>query len=130
MEIKQYLNYYLGCDVLLCINVEGNPVYEKLTPKLLFDETGTHGEDATDIKLILRRLEDITEEECIEMYNVEYNDSNPDAAKVRLVKHWINPLQICLTPKQLHYLLQKGFWLFGNEAFDKGLIIDKKTLKQ
>lgn len=29
------------------------------------------------------------------------------------------------SPSALHYLLSKGFWLFGDEYFDAGLIIEK-----
>lgn len=31
-------------------------------------------------------------------------------------------------PHIFHYLLSKGYWLFGNDWFDEGYIIDKKTL--
>lgn len=32
--------------------------------------------------------------------------------------------------ENVRWLLSKGFWLFGDEAFDKGLIIDSKTLNK
>lgn len=100
-----------------------------------------------ECKPILSRLEDITDddikgligyEKLIEMYSgVEYRkernrvDVNYDVDMEDFGKqpfyHSVKFYQ--LEPRQFHYLLSKGYWLFGNDWFDEGIIIDRKTLE-
>lgn len=60
MKTKDYLHYYIGQKCQLCINLERNPVYETITPKIVLDEFDN--EEST-VKPILRKVEDMTEEE-------------------------------------------------------------------
>lgn len=120
-ELRDYLHYYLNqnCKIgdsifIYCIDEDVLLRYNDLV------------KSKGQIKPILRRIEDITDEECIEVYDCEYTDSNPVSARIRLVKHWLNPIHVTPTPNQFHYLLKQGFDLFN--LIDAGLAIDKKTL--
>lgn len=123
MEIKDYLKYYIGCEavfdnrkwlidfydvrqniVRLRRTDDGYPKYNEVWPN--------------EMKLVLRRLSSMTEQEGIPLFGTD--------------KYWD---VVCgegdcksFTPASFHYLLSRGFWLFGEEAFEKGLIINQSSL--
>lgn len=99
-----------------------------------------------DCQLLLSKLEDITKDdvktltELIDIKNfknyrwtknvygvsiIEVTYFNSGRHQEEVFFLWINRF----TPDQTHYLLKKGYWLFGSDWFDEGLIIDRKTLK-
>lgn len=110
------------------------------------------------VKPLLYRLEDITEEHKKELWQLVFKRTFPETGQILwyaeksltadprwvlmsgverlgieiggdvwadsdLSKWKFNPHLVT------HYLLSKGYWLFGSDWFDEGLIIDKKTLK-
>lgn len=129
MKLQDYAPYYIGCR---CINTwfpEGHKEYNKgwvlsgycqlydNGGKPFFLESENEVTWTDSIKLILRKLEDITNEEC-EMYN-----------QIFYTMHSINKVQDQMkTGAALtDYLLKTGFDLFG--LIEAGLAIDSKTLK-
>lgn len=96
------------------------------------------------IKPIVRRLSDITGEDvtgfavaygmkdfiCVKgNYNapfVQMEYLQKDYEQTDYIYWYIHQLN----PRQFHYLLKQGFWLFGDEAFERGEIIDQRTLNQ
>lgn len=151
MELKDYLHFYLGCEVIG--NYDG-PRKGYLTGITnggteaeiqFFEEDGInvfeHPEFNTldEIKPILRPLSDMTEEEAIEVTKpvVVYGD----LPNVRKYETWVNPFgkivvswgnglrekyvpqdEKCFTTEQFAFLLKKWFDLF--ELIDAGLAID------
>lgn len=90
------------------------------------------------LRLRVRRLSDITEDDAwglvrtrSDLY-VVIRDIKPFSHELRFEfqykssARWRRGNQHYkdLSPVQFLYLLSKGFWLFGDEAFDEGLIID------
>lgn len=67
MKLQDYLHYYIGANVFLCINLEGNNVIEPLTPKMLHEDMDMFidPDDTRPYKLLLRRLEDMKEDQMI-----------------------------------------------------------------
>lgn len=156
-ELKDCIHYYLGCEVEyegivngkeLKAEMEANkhdvfylPKVEKVIGKKtgfikridqLVDGTrryriGRRGlqthYNTKKFKLILRRLSDMTEEEMKECGNLDYDFSGTELD----VWEW-NSFNTLLSAKQFDWLIKKDFWLFGDEAFDNGIIIDAKTL--
>jgi hypothetical protein len=134
IDIKEYLKYYIGCDVIVDGEEKGKFVGASLVPNSvdqiyynihLYESYKDEDEDfmmpfnddtSPDcrIKPILRRLENLTDKE------------NKELGKAAL-NMFTN--QISYNADQFHYLLSRGFWLFGDEAFTEGLVIDAETLK-
>lgn len=149
-EMKEYLKYYIGCEavfdnrkwlidfydvrqniVRLRRTDDGYPKYNEVWPN--------------EMKIVLRRLSSITEEEVQEIAKMEglvnanaekykaWWQLQDDSYTIRIC-FWgeielMKDGRICRLGKQFpitHYLLSRGFWLFGDEAFEKGLIIEKK----
>lgn len=97
------------------------------------------GED--EIKPILRRIESLTEDE---IFGIALARGLTDAKLIRAsyegaffqiqfyqygndhFEHWFKHH---MTAPEFHYLLSLGIWIFGNDAFDNGLIIDATTIK-
>lgn len=72
----------------------------------------------------LRRLSSMSEEDGVKIFG-----SRSKYLLYRKEKN-VNPEDLFLfTPKEYKRLLEEGFWLFSPDAFDKGLIIDRDTLK-
>lgn len=165
MNIKDYLKYYIGCRVLADDKDYGDFLGGALVPnevdQIYYDihldewpegEIMPFNDDMSEdcrIKPILRRLEDMTEDEAINLvsfpvgyeilkvfkepqgitFDYKWRDSNPKlnnddgysysgtGVSFRS-KHW--------TPIQFHYLLSRGFDLFG--LINAGLAIDSKTV--
>lgn len=72
MELKNVIHYYLGCQVRITTNIEGNEVIEILTPALLQDiyDTIEDWDIIPDDKkplIMLHSLEDMTEEDRNEL---------------------------------------------------------------
>jgi hypothetical protein len=68
MKLQDYIKYYIGCNV---ITTDDNERAELVgvsddNAHLVHEGTGNYGTcDVTGVKLVLRRLEDMTEEEAI-----------------------------------------------------------------
>lgn len=138
-NIVDYLPMYLGCEVLYKgeihflsgvsrpykTNDKTIPTFSVRPDKNGFRSTIYSLENFDDIRLILRRLYDMTEVELQECGNMIYDFSDDP----ELNDHKWEEFQIGLAPEQFHWLIKKGFWLFGDDWFDEGLIIDKATLK-
>lgn len=114
-KIQDYLHYYLGCEGRM-----RHGEIQKLTTKILHDVL----RGVIEFTPHLSKLEDMSEEELQECGNMVYDFS----AEPALNNHRPEDFQLC-APEQYHYLISKGYWLFGNDWFDEGLIIDKKTLQ-
>lgn len=109
-SIVPYLKYYIGCIRVFCerrnteLTLDGD----------LIDRFNEHHEDIADYKFIFRKLSSMTEEESKEWLLIQrkWTGEEWEAQKVEAARS--------------HYLISKGFWIFGNEYFDLGLIIEKK----
>lgn len=118
-QLKDYLNLYLGCRFWDYGSEEGHEiatitgVYNNNNVCMVCDEHGNTDIKPEEIKLILRRLESMTEEEEKHLDGElwEYGSN----FKV-------------YSPEQTIYLLSLGFDLFG--LIDAGLAIDAATLIQ
>lgn len=123
-ELKDYAHFYIGCDVLQDDNEIARLVgiYAE-TCMLIHEATGQFGEcDISKIKLILRHLSDLTEEEmiyCVANGQLVYCGQSPE----NFVIGWG-----AFRPEITRFLLSKSFDLFG--LIKAGLAIDATTLKQ
>lgn len=168
-DVREYLHLYLGCEVIVTTNqygLQGPPnqfkgilrgytldqwKQQEFAPALqvYISDTTYYFYKIEQVKLILRRLGSMTEEEKIELHTYTYPNGigkyrlkedkinlidyaldiemKDSSSKSEKIMSFITIYQIALMNK---WLLSKGFWLFGNEAFDKGLIIDSKTLNK
>jgi hypothetical protein len=141
-KLSDYLHYYLGCDYWTN-NSQGN-----LNAKTLPDVIDMCKRDK-GVQLHLRRLEDMTDEEAIDLvrrvvHEDEYinvstyrhNHTNDlmvqwglltHAQRADDVEYFFNATgERSWSGDQFHYLLQQSFDLFG--LIDAGLAIDAKTL--
>lgn len=127
-ELKDYLHLYLGCEVFIesYSFMNGNK-REKLIDKLT--EVGINGridcEKYTppdgDVKLVLRPLSDMTEEEKDWLDEHEnFVNNYKQNAESELIIEW--------DAEKTSYLLSKHFDLFG--LIEAGLAIDKTTIKE
>lgn len=129
MEIKDYYKYYLGCEVHA---KEGTMTY---TLRQLGDDGNfalfkdKHGNEMwlppNEWKMCLRRLSSITEEEAKYILDNYTFREIPMPLKekefaVEIAKRLSEQMSVA------HYLISRGFWLFGDRAFKTGLIIEKK----
>lgn len=127
-DIKDYLHLYLGCKVLLPDGSKDILDYVEIDQDIFWYSKGTDHDDKPvspcieDIKLILRPLSDMTEEELQECGNMIYDFSDDP----ELNNHQWKDFEIGSAPEQFHWLLSKHFDLFG--LIDAGLAIDKTTL--
>ena len=118
-DIKDYLHLYLGCEILfdnklwILSKVGGRVI--KLTRTGKFNKYV--GARPVDVKLILRPLSDMTEEEYIEWHTIVVGDAR-DATRYFIETDG----------EKTRYLLSKQFDLFN--LIPEGLAIDKTTLKQ
>jgi hypothetical protein len=123
-ELKDYLHLYLGCEVFIesYSFMNGNK-REKLIDKLT--EVGINGridcEKYTppdgDVKLVLRPLSDMTEEEKTEMMQQKHKYDTGNSMSHTITDH----------AYRVHWAINKHFDLFG--LIEAGLAIDKATLK-
>lgn len=107
-----------------------------------------------DCTLILRRLDSMTEDELKEFLLQHFLHTTKDVVERVLTKvGWVKAAKginkhrqawyesdrgegglisinfQSLNADQFVWLLSRGFWLFGEEAFMEGLVIDKESLK-
>lgn len=157
-DISQYIHYYLGCECMVDGRkgtIEGvstrNAGCSGDNPLIYFEDGDVSaGEtDIEDVKPILYRLEDITEEDAIELVKLSAWKQYGEHPHGRVYTTYKNPFgQIVVSwgdglrekkvpaskevfsPEEFNFLIKKGYWLFGSDWFDEGLIIDRKTLKQ
>lgn len=130
MELKEVLHYYVGQQVRITTNIEGNPVIETLTHKILLeldeDDFSDIAPDEKRLKPILRKLEDISDEEMIKWYelNYEMQDIPPvhNDTKVKNVRLWLKSDTQYFNASTIHYLLSRGFDLFNLIATGAALI--------
>ncbi len=128
-DIKEYFKYYIGCE---CLYFNLGTSYSPQKGKIIsvmddgMIELSGYGivkeQYFRYLKPILRRLWDISEEDARECYAI---GSIRLKGGVLQMKSGMNTLDA----NQFHYLLTKGYWLFGDDAFDKGLVIDAKTIE-
>lgn len=119
-DIKSVIHLYIGCDC------EIQPFDIKYRAKFLgidypnvrvrtpgdLASTEYHNE-RIKFKLIVRRLSSMTEEE-----RSEYELLSPP--------YFSGDERMKINAWGTAYLLSKGFWLFGDDAFDEGLVIEAK----
>lgn len=150
MKLKDYLHYYLygniyEVGVTTCQLIGIGDCYYTIKTK---QGTLLTLSDRANIKLVLRRLEDMTEEEGIEVtrlvvHSDEFINVNTYRNKFGdIITTWglLAPMERAndaeykynataersWSAAQFHYLLSKGFDLFG--LIDAGFAIDAKTL--
>ena len=131
-KIEDYLHYYIGCFAIYAghgkeeiITITGiNTATENYSPKIYFDFYEHDGSDSDGIywlkKLILRPLSSMTEDEFNELEKqIGFSDDT-----IFDENTW-RYFDGTLLPEQFHYLLSKGFDLFG--LIESGLAIDAIT---
>lgn len=133
-ELSEVMHLYLGCEVYDSqLNEYG--ILSGVSANGHHQITGSgHGTTYTQspefIKLRLRRLSSMTEEEARKLIELR---GYPEVTNIQFqnggvtfdhpgFNTYINFEGF--NPGQFSYLLSKGFWLFGDDAFEKGLIID------
>jgi hypothetical protein len=114
-EVNDYLKYYLGTEVQCEV---GNPDAVIVSAEMAWLHQGRH----KYIKPILRSLDDMTEEEARECGNLIYDFSN----EPELVSKNGSAFEYHLMPEEFHWLLSRGFDLFG--LIDTGLAIEHPSL--
>lgn len=127
MKIEDVLHLYLGQRVAedytgkspngILFGVQGDTVKVKTNTVWTFSKD--------EVKLILRRLSDMSEDEWIELGKIHVK--NGGKIKITMGHGPAHP-GIKYYPDVFLYLLSKGFWLWEDNAFDDGLIIDTKTV--
>lgn len=112
MELKDYLHYYLGCQMIYSSHhqPQNEPyilTFENIREAVEFDD-----------RPLLRRLEDMTEEEKREHHSLMFEGTDGVHQVVVMME----------TPDSFHYLLRQHFDLFG--LIDAGLAIDAKNIER
>lgn len=135
MKLQNYLHYYLygniyEVGVTTCQLIGIGDCYYTIKTK---QGTKLTLSDRADIKLVLRRLEDMKENEAIEFLKhaipgAEYITHNEHAVIWQSQGSRSEIFYLFGSPGGFHYLLSKGFDLFG--LIDAGLAVDVKTVKQ
>ncbi len=139
-SIAPYLHLYLGQQAYWSIEGAKSTYHKVIDYDML--------QDADYITPILKRLSDMTEEDAKEYFELPTTAEIIDVDR-RESSVWFSyrdpkfaiedgyfhsSVGISendrLTSDQFIFLLKKGYWLFGDEAFDKGLIIDAKTIER
>lgn len=130
MKLQDYIQYYVGCQCLNTWFPEGHPEYNRgwvlrsyrsigVNPYGLETEFGEYITSTDSIKLILRKLSDMTNEEEKELETIK---------GTRIIYRSEPNIEIRYdTPDTFHWMLKKQFDLF--ELIENGLAIDSKTLK-
>jgi hypothetical protein len=139
LNFKDYAGCYIGCK---CFNTwfpEGDKPrnYNWVLAGFRVDnekhyllENDSHFTWTDSIKPILRKVEDITDEECLMVHKIspfwaEGTSEKYIRDRLYLISQRI--MHLHLTPQVFHYLLQQWFDLFG--LVDAGLALDSKTIK-
>ena len=124
-KLSDYLHLYLGCEFkiqYISDRFKAHTISKPndvriLTPTILY----LIQEGDIVIKPILRRLSSMTEEEAI-----EFDILIPWTSTLTGKRSWNS---VRFPSRHLPEVFKKGFWLFGDDWFDEGLIIDKATVK-
>lgn len=135
MELKDYLHYYFGCDFL----ANGNCYTMDRIDTLIKGTRERNGNSVWNdfephkIKPILRRLEDMTEEEARNFLKhavpgAEYITQNEYGVIWQSQGSRSEIFYLFGPPAGFHYLLRQHFDLFG--LIPAGLAIDAKTVEQ
>jgi len=123
-DINDYLYLYFGCEAEVLGKSNGRLVGLNQDIAICWHpDYGAGSTLAINIKLLLRPLSDMTEEEKKEIsfdaYKVMRKEQNPTANGTERAVTW--------AAKQTAYLLKQGFDLFN--LIPEGLAIDKTKLK-
>lgn len=140
-DIKQYLHYYLGCEIdtgtgyvtLIAVQKEVIPCADFRV--IVLNGNVIHELHCDDkCKLVLRKLESMTEGEWQE---IRFHLSADIVAAVPIIKwqdrpRWVVVLENRIQTNTLKFLdgielIKRGFDLFG--LIDAGLALDKATIK-
>lgn len=122
--MKEVLHLYLGCEIIDFAQCHGtlSGIHGEYGPEVAY---GTSEEPEypgiENIKLILRRLSDMSEEEKLTIYGMGFTH-NKSGLQILHPGKWPT-----FKPSQFRYLLSIGVDLFN--LIDSGQAIDKKTLK-
>lgn len=123
MDIKDYLHFYIGQQVeyleysTLCSDLI---TYNNIS-FLLTDES------VSEIKPLLHQLKDITDDDLVEIYDLDIDGNNDKHAGAESKLYKRNYASMNLKEyKVMPFMLKKGFDLFG--LIDAGLAIDAKTI--
>jgi hypothetical protein len=167
MKLQDYIQYYIGCEVIVDDNVKAkliggsfvpnscNQIYYDLqTEEMKVDDVDfamPYNDDADDpeprVKPILRRLEDMTDEEGVHLAKLQHNPTRHKDIEVLYIKaehlHYIDGTRWIgdgvseyneyfvnfseMKASQFSYLIECGIDLFS--LIENGLAIDSKTLK-
>lgn len=127
-DISEYIHYYIGQQ---CQTIAPDGIPHSILETINYYWLGRSKRDGTRLIPILRKLEDMTEEECwdIEAINPswvpgtskEYIQNRLYLTKKRIVD------KRGIQPEVFHYLLSKGFDLFN--LIESGAAIDAKTIQ-
>lgn len=124
-KLSDYIHYYIGCRCLntwfaiehkLCDSDWRLRAYDSAAVKPYMLENNHNVTWTDSIKPILRRLEDMTEEED-KIYHSLCGIANFNADSVNITHD---------TPESFHYLLKQGFDLFS--LIQNNLAVDGKEL--
>jgi len=139
-DVTLYLKYYLGCDVEvtyedengnMCLKSEGTLSWDhnENSEWILCDEI----DESTgfEFKMKLRKLSSMTKEEARECWHLcggSYGVTNPKMALIdRTFKAEFWQQQWATA---FHYLISRGFWLWDETCFERGLILEKTENKE
>lgn len=142
MKFKEVAKHYIGCEVFDSYNGSNYPLSGVVNnkPHIQLHEKVHSEREWGEIKPILRKLEDMTEEDMKELVKIERPlKKRPDKVRLELgsiewrdnkddyeVTLWLDEL----SPLQFHYLASKGYDLFnlieGNQAIDAKTVTAKK----
>lgn len=134
MKLKDYIHYYYGCEFIangMRYTIDRIDRLIKGTRQNPFGREVWNDFEPHKIKLVLRRLEDMTEEEARGFLNhakphSEYIFHNEHAVCWQYQGSKSEIWFLFGPPAGFHYLLQQSFDLFG--LIDAGLAINIKTL--
>lgn len=139
-NIKEVIHLYLGCEVRAA---EGSMTYtlsgiDRKGNALFYDEHGNEMWLPEGWKIVLRRLDSMELadmklwiDRCTELglKPIDISDNELRLAAKMFNKKGFGAMDLSsnpeLVPHLIAHLLKQGFWLFGDEAFEQGLIIDK-----
>lgn len=142
--IREYIHYYIGQKFRYnYVDSKAFCVWMDITPYRL-----SKLDDASidTIQIALKRLKDLTEEEAEQLLRLQwpgYKDGEIKNIEVtsdhgvrglwwsNVYQDWHKLITLFsnINSAQFHFLLSRGYWLWDESAFDKGLIIDAKTLQ-
>lgn len=142
-KLSDYLHYYIGCNIQRITRSGADGLIVPLTPEELYrihQETYPYS-----IRLVLRKIEDMTYEEAIELARlVVHKDEFKEPSTYKnefgdIIVLWGNPDpwsgdyesfnstgERCWSSDQFHYLLKQGFDLWN--LIDSNLALDAATI--